>query len=130
MKRLISLPALCLALLVLWAGSGCGDKKSVKVVPVRGKVTAGGEPVPDGNVSFIPVTASEAKAGASSGQIKNGEYVIYTEGKEGAPEGQYKVMVTPPMMPSAGGGPPKTPFNKKYSDASKTPLLLHVPSNS
>jgi hypothetical protein len=130
MKRLISLPALCLALLVLSAGSGCGDKTSVKVVPVHGKVTVDGQPVTEGNVSLLPASGTESKAGMSAGQIKNGEYVIYTGGKEGAPEGQYKVTVTPPMMPSAGGGPPKTPFNSNYSNASKTPLTLKVPADN
>jgi hypothetical protein len=128
MKRLISFPTLCLAMLVLSAAvSGCGDKTSVKTVPVRGKVTVGNEPVAEGNVSLIP-TSKDAKSGMSAGQIKNGEYVIYTGGKEGAPEGQYKVTVTPSMMPSSGGGAPKTPFNSKYSDVNKTTLTLTVPS--
>ena len=103
----------------------------MKLTPVRGKVTlADGKAVQEGNVTFIPVKGSEAKAGLSAGQIKNGEYTLYTDGKVGAPEGQYKVTVTPPMMPTGGKEAPTTTFDRKYSDQATTPLMLHVPSNS
>jgi hypothetical protein len=130
MKRLISRPALGLVLLVLLTGLGCKGGTNVKTVPVRGKVTVGNETVSEGNVTLVPASAGDEKGVLSAGQIKNGEYVIYSGGKEGAPEGSYNVTVTPPMMPSQGGGMPKTPFNSKYSDAKKTPLKLTVPSAS
>jgi hypothetical protein len=128
MKRLISRPALGLVLLVLLTGFGCKEGKNVKLVPVRGKVMVGTETVAEGNVTLVPSSAGDEKGVLSAGQIKNGEYVIYSGGKEGAPEGNYKVTVTPPMMPTQGGGMPKTPFNSKYSDAKKTTLTLTVPS--
>jgi predicted small lipoprotein YifL len=128
MKRLFS-PLALAGLFVLVVLAGCG-KPGPKTVPVQGKVTVGDQPVQEGNVSFIPASATEAKAGMSAGQIKNGEYTIYTSGKEGAPEGKYKVTVTPSMVPTGGKGPPTAPFNKKYRDVQSTPLTIDVPSAS
>jgi len=126
MNRIFSLTALALSLLFL---VGCGGP-SVKTVPVRGKVTVKGQPVNDGNVTLVPASGSDAKGVLSAGQIKNGEYTIYTAGKEGAPEGQYKVTVTTSMVPTGGKGPPQAPFNAKYTNAMNTPLQLKVPSSS
>jgi hypothetical protein len=129
MKRWSSPTALCLALLVLTALTGCGGT-SVEMVPVRGKVTVGSLNVADGNVSFIPATQGDVKVGMSAGQIKDGEFAIFTDGKAGVPAGQYKVTVTPQMVPTAGGGPPATLYNKKYSSVATTTLNVKVPSDN
>jgi len=127
MRRLISLPLLALALVILPAVLGCGGP-TVKTVPVSGKVTVGGQPAPDGNVSFVPVSAGDSKVGAPAGQIKNGEYTVSTAGKPGAPEGKYKVTVHGSMVPT--GGKPPASFNRIYSDAKTTPLTIDVPSSN
>jgi hypothetical protein len=121
------------ALLCAALASGCGGS-SVKLVPVSGKVTVGGQPVTAGQVSFLPVTEGEgakAKAAAGSanatGQIEaNGEYKLFTNGKEGAVPGKYKVTVTPSMMPTGGTKAPTAPYSPKFSDAKQTPLTKEV----
>src|SRR5262245_48884505 len=86
--------------------AGCGGGPSVANAPVRGKVTVGGEALSGGQVSFFPVAADPNAKGFSAGSIgTGGEYILYTAGKAGAPLGQYKVTVTPPMVPSADGKP-------------------------
>jgi hypothetical protein len=129
MKRWSSAAVFCLALFVLPVVTGCGGK-SVELTPVRGKVTVGGQNVADGNVSFIPTTAGEVKVGMSAGQIKDGEFVIYTEGKAGVPAGQYTITVTPQMVPTGGKGGPETLYNKKYTNAKTSPLNVKVPSDN
>ena len=117
--------------------AGCGGS-SVKLVPVSGKVTVGGQPVTSGQVSFLPATEGEgvhAKAAAgsapASGQIEaNGEYKLFTNGKEGAPPGKYKVIVTPSMVPTGGTKAPTTPYNAKFSDAKLTNLTKEVVSGA
>lgn len=126
MSRLLSRPV-CLFLLGAAFGAGC--KPSVSVTPVSGKVTLNGQPVASGQVSLLPL---EEKPGAelSAGQIdSSGEYKIYTAGKEGAPLGQYKVTVTPSMMPMGGTKAPPRPFPAKYSDTKDTPLRIEVVSS-
>jgi hypothetical protein len=116
---------------------GCGGS-SVKLVPVSGKVTVGGQPVTSGQVSFVPVTEGEgvnAKAAPgsapASGQIEaSGEYKLFTNGKEGAAPGKYKVTVTPSMMPTGGTKAPTAPFNAKFSDIKQTPLTKEVASGA
>jgi len=118
--------ALVLGVLVL-SLPGCGS--SVKVSPVRGKVTADGAPVTSGQVSYIP-TSADQKGGMSAGQItSSGEYTIYTAGKEGAPLGTYKVTVTASMVPGGGKSMPTTPYSNKYSTAATTPLTIEVVAN-
>jgi hypothetical protein len=123
-------PVLRLCLLVLLSTpllAGCGS--SVAVVPVTGKVTVDGQPLTAGQVSLVPL---EAKPGAvaSAGAIDaNGDYVIYTGGKTGAPPGKYKVTVTPAMLPSGDNKKPVIPFNQKFGDATKTTLSIDVVSS-
>jgi len=117
---------LVLGLLVV----GCG-KSSIKVEPVRGKVTVDGQPVTSGQVSLLPTTQDKDTGNLSAGTIDtSGEYKIFTAGKEGAPAGKYKVTVTPSMVPMTGATTaPTTPFNAKYRDAKTTPLEINVVAN-
>jgi hypothetical protein len=114
---------------------GCGGK-SAKLVPVSGKVTLDGQPVTSGQVTLIqPVKdpTAESPAGSPTGLItgpidSTGSYKVFTDGKEGAPLGRYKVTVTPSMMPMSAepGKTPSLPFDMTYGDPSKTPLEYTV----
>jgi hypothetical protein len=107
---------------------GCGGKQPPKNFPVSGTITMDDQPVTSGQVSFIPASDKQAPADLSAGKIENGQYKIFTGGKEGAPLGSYKVTVTPSMVPPQGGGaPPQLPAN--YSDPSKTVLKIEVVEN-
>jgi hypothetical protein len=123
----------CAAALFL---SGCGSP-SAKLVPVSGKVTLDGQPLTAGQVTLYSTTKEktpESTAGLSSGTVdSSGNYKILTAGKDGAPLGKYKVLVTPPMMPmeNAGSkGPPSLPFSMDYGDPNKTPLNIDVVENA
>ncbi len=92
--------------------AGCGGPTSVATLPVNGKVTVDGKPVTSGQVSFIALD-EKIGAGLCTGTISaGGEYKISSDGQPGAPLGNYKVTVTPPMVPPSGGAAaPPPPFN-------------------
>jgi hypothetical protein len=115
----------------LLAVGGCGTGLP-PLLPVSGKATVDGQPLTGGNVALISQTAEkDSKVPPSVGQIDaNGNYEIYTGGRVGAPAGKYKVVVTPPTMPTEKGGAPKLPFPKLYSDAKRTTLSIEVTPNA
>jgi hypothetical protein len=129
MSRILSFARLCI-LLSICAGFGLGCKKSdvtFDTIPVSGKVTVDGHPVTDGQVSFIPFDKEQKAGGMCTGKIDvSGGYVLYTDGKDGAPPGRYKVTVTPSMVPTGGNKMPTMPFNIKYSEVAKTDLIVIV----
>ena len=117
-------------LAILLLALGCGGGTSLHLVPVHGKVTLeDGHAVSGGQVSFFP-TSEEKKAGLITGTLGNGgEYKLFTDGKEGAPTGKYKVTVNPSMVPTGGTKGPTTPFNQKYMNPKTTDLTVDVTDN-
>jgi hypothetical protein len=138
MHRLISPRGVVIVLIGIGLAPGCGGQKEVPLAPVTGKVTVDGKPLTSGTVSLVPDVplgdegAKEASkmqtAGLSGGEIKpDGTYKIYTGGKEGAPLGKYKVRVLPPVTETKEDkGAADIGFDKKYTDANKTPLRFEV----
>jgi hypothetical protein len=134
-SQLLFLAALFLAM----AASGCGDASGVgRTVPVMGKVTLNDVPFtakttvilfkPDaskGNTSpFEPVGTVDAE----------GNYTLTTKGKNGAPPGWYKVVVT--AREEAAPVQPKTPkqharslLPAKYGRAETSGLSIEVVEN-
>lgn len=97
-------PRRCLALVLaaLVAGalaSGCGDASGVgRTVPVRGKVTVGDVPL-TAKSTVLLFKPDAAKGNTSpfepTGTVdEKGNYQLTTKGKNGAPPGWYKVVVT------------------------------------
>ena len=120
-----------LMLLGLTTGSGCSsDPPLPPLFPVTGTVTVDGVPLTSGNVSLVPVVVEEGKtaAASSSGQIDgSGNYTIFTGGHAGAPQGKFKVGVTPSMVPQEGvKGMPKAPFHDRFRDPNKSQLSIDV----
>jgi hypothetical protein len=111
------LPALAAVLSV--AGCGPGEK----LVEVKGKVTAGGEPLANCVVTYIPEDpAAKDKARPISMTNEKGEYALVTNGKPGAPLGKYTVVVStsapqPGTTPTTQGAQGLDP---KYSDSAQT----------
>lgn len=130
MKRLLSrVPGCLLASMCALLTLSCAKKDAdvPDTVPVSGKVTVDGQPVTGGNVSFLPFDKEQKTGAMCAGQIDpTGAYVIYTGGKDGAPPGRYKVTVTPSMVPTGNNKMPSSPFNVKFSDPSKTTLIVTV----
>jgi len=108
--------------------TGCGgDGSSVKLVPVTGKVTADGKPLTVGTVTFQPDDSkgNTSKAIPSGVVSENGTYKLFTDGKEGAPPGFYKVGVSPLGMSGSTMANPTDPkmmnsltaatYNQRYT---------------
>jgi hypothetical protein len=133
MKRVVFSPHMGLAVL-LWVplAAGCGSR--TPLAPVAGKVTLDGQPVTGGQVTLVSVGDAakvDPKGSLSAGQIDSGgQYKIFTGGKEGAPLGQYKVTVTPSMVPAPDATKaPTVPFNAKFMNVRDTPLTVEVVDN-
>lgn len=133
MTRILSRGSVCLFVsLCALIGLSCKKDSNIpETVPVSGKVTVDGQPVTAGNVSYTAFDKDQKVGAACAGQIDpTGGYVIYTGGKTGAPPGRYKVTVTPSMIPTGDKKMPSVPFNTKFSDGAKTPLIINVQANA
>lgn len=94
-----SLPAIVSLVLL-----GCGDGSQVDTAPVAGTVTANGEPVAGGSLTFTPAAdGDKILSGKPATAIvqEDGSYVLTTyEAGDGAVVGKHKVSYTPAL----GGG--------------------------
>jgi hypothetical protein len=116
---------LVLAALAALAVGGCGSK-SVSVVPVKGKVLLGGQPLQTGSVSTTPPAGR-----GSRGSIEaDGSFELSTFGDhDGALPGTHAVAVIA-REPSIGSGPEATPGRllvpKRYTDPTTSDLSIEV----
>ena len=128
-------PLLC-ALLV----AGCGDSRGVgRLYPVTGKIAHNGGPltVPTTMVLFKPdASRGNASQFEPAGTVdEEGNYTVLTEGKEGAPLGWYKIIVTATsteleMLHGKRDHPrPKSLLPAKYGQAKTTDLAVEVVAN-
>ncbi|RUL83321.1 hypothetical protein [Tautonia sociabilis] len=108
MRPLARFPALVGGLLLLVL-AGCADDGIGKRYPVSGTITYNGEPVPHGNIFFVPDDPNTGRA--ATGTIENGRYRLSTAGKnDGALPGSYKIRIvakeidTSQVLANAGGG--------------------------
>jgi hypothetical protein len=101
----------------LW-GCGSNTDKRPETVPVQGKVTYKGQPVPKGTITFHSDSGE-----AATGEIQtDGSYRLSTfADKDGAIPGHHKVMIIandadPTLMPGSSPGykPPKDLVPPKY----------------
>jgi hypothetical protein len=130
MLRIVRFYLLACGCVGLAAGCDSGPKLP-PLVPVSGKVTIGGQPATGGNVTLVPAAPGTLPQGViATGSIdSSGNYQISSGGKTGAPVGQYKVTVSPSMVPGSGGSMSDTKeVFKKYS-AKNTPLNIDVKEN-
>jgi hypothetical protein len=116
------------AALLLLAVVGC-DKSGVgRTLPVSGKVTVNGQPLSKGTLAFKP---DDSKGNTlkiePGGDIENGTYVLFTNGKPGAPPGWYKVVIVGTQeIDSTNPTAVKPMVAPVYSDPQKTTLLVEV----
>src|SRR5262245_8619033 len=117
--------ACCLAL----ALAGCGDA-GPRLVPVAGRVTVDGQPVKAGTLSFRP---DKAKGNTSLhepyGEIDAaGNYKLFTNQKEGAPAGWYRVavMAAEPVDVGNLSGQARWFANPKYASVDTSGLTVEV----
>ena len=112
------LSKLALALLAAFT-IGCGQSTDFDKVVVRGVVTLDGEPIPNGELRFIPTNGT--KGPISGGPIKDGAYVA--QGRGGVPVGEHRVEIkayrpaTKPGQPiSPEGGPAEQYLDKRFNE--------------
>jgi len=123
--RLLTI-ACCLAL----CSAGCGDSSGPKLVPVAGKVTVDGQPVKAGTLSFRP---DKSKGNMSphepGGEIDSaGNFKLFTNRKEGAPVGWYRVAVMAGEPVDVGNlsGQARWFANPKFASADTSGLSVEV----
>lgn len=99
---------------LLLATLGCGGSGRVganlKVTPVSGKVTLGGEPLADAQVTLaFEGNPPDGFVGAGAKTDAQGNFEVFTGGQKGAPAGTYKVVISKlvgadgkPAVPSEG----------------------------
>jgi hypothetical protein len=109
---------------------GCDDSGgSSKLVPVKGKVTLGDQPLTRGSVSFRLQDAPEGGTSPEPyGSIgSDGTYTLFTKQKEGAPIGKYWVIVESTEAPTEGATvTPKSLINPRYADPEAKLLTVEV----
>lgn len=117
--------------LVVLAGSGCAED-SDGFFPVGGKVSAGGQPIKTGTVTFRPDASkgNETRHHPTGDIDSQGNYLLYTIGKPGAPPGWYRVMVFADGNPApAPGVPPRWLHHVKYTTEGSTDVRMEVVEN-
>ena len=111
--------------------AGCQSSDAPTVIDVTGTVTAGGEPVPYAELSFIP---DDGQRGSSGSTDDSGSYVLlHTRGATGAVIGTHEVTVSiPPVDPTTvsqverergGTGPPVKVLTKTVEVTPDTETL-------
>lgn len=127
----------CLWLVVLLSAAGCGDGKVGRNV-VHGKVNVDGKPAAAMLVIFCPVGGSPEfqKVRPMGVSKEDGTFELNTfGGSDGAPAGQYKVLMTWPAQtkgPSRDGtvqmGADR--LQGRYNDLEKSPFTVEVKSGT
>jgi hypothetical protein len=110
--------------------AGCSGSKLPPLVPVTGTVTVNGQPVAGAQVLLWPQWAGAPPMQCYATTDSSGNFKILTDGREGAPVGNYKVTVSPgPGMmvpPPDPKKPPAMPFELKYTNVKETDKRINV----
>jgi hypothetical protein len=110
--------------------AGCGKSSGIEKVVVTGMVTLDGQPIPNGEIRFIP--ASGTPGPISGGAIKEGQYVA--QGRGGVPLGNHQVDIRAYRVKAKGpgqagsidaeGGPAVQYLDAKYNE--RTTLTAEI----
>jgi hypothetical protein len=105
--------------IILLAALGCGQTSDLDKVVVRGTVTLDGQPIPNGELRFIPTNGT--KGPISGGPIKDGAYVA--QGRGGVPVGEHRVEIKayrpagkPGQSISPEGGPAEQYLDRRFNE--------------
>jgi len=129
------------ALLFVFLAAGCGDSSGVgRTLPVAGKITLDDKPV-TATSTIVLLKPDTARGNTSpfepTGTVDSeGNYRIFTKGKNGAPPGWYKVIVTATEPRAAEEtGPlnhrpgPRSLLPAQYGQAATTTVAFEVVEN-
>ncbi len=113
-----------MCLLLLISGfAGCSRSSaniSLPVVPVEGVVTLDGQPLPDADVTAIPVGATEGLGGSARTNAAGEFHLQHVRGEPGLPPGEYKFTVSLRKRPDGTVPPVNDPTPPIESDAVET----------
>lgn len=130
---------ICLLMILLGTATGCGANPEAKplpaTVPVSGVVTLNGQPLSAATVIFIPQGQTKGTECQGKTDESGGYRLTQQHGGEGAPPGDYKVVINrllrgdgtplPPEGAGAGGIAVET-LPRQYSDITATKLTAVV----
>ncbi len=119
--------------------AGCGSSKP-ELTEVNGVVLLGGNPLPNAEITLIPVAGAEPdKASLIAVTDDHGKFQITTNGKPGAAPGDYLVIVAEGPMPEElrdenlqdkasnyRATQKNRPIPAKYSSAAKSDLKMTI----
>jgi hypothetical protein len=126
-RRLMGLAFVtCIAIL----GTGCRPAGE-PLLPVSGRITLDGRPLPRGSVTLRSEPTGATWHQPTGTIDKPGEYVVYTNGRPGAPAGSYRVTVFATETTTAADGTahpglPKSLIPLRYNQPEQSPLRLTV----
>src|SRR5207248_8852791 len=103
--------------------AGCGDS-GPKMYPVSGTVTFDDQPIPEGDIVFLP---EEKQFGPDAGKIKDGKYAFRAKG------GKKKVQIQASRLIPGKKGPMGEPAREDYIPPrynTKTELTADVGSGT
>lgn len=134
---------LCVILAGCLGMVGCGGGSDrLKVVPVEGTVSLGGQPLAGAVVSFVPEAAGKGLLSATGTADESGKFKLSAGNYVGLPAGKYKVAVTHYTMKDGSpvnssdptldveqlkfAGKLKQTVPREYSDLDRTTLRMEV----
>lgn len=122
---------LYLIALIVAVSMGCEQKVAETLFPVTGQIKLDGQPLNSGSLTLRP-DGLDQHWQQPTGMIEaGGHFVVYTNGRAGAPPGTYRVIVfvTETTATEAGAarpGLPRSLIPARYNDPLQTPLRLEV----
>ena len=112
--------------------AGCSREEPLNLVPVSGTVSVAGKPLTMGVVSLRPDGDNETLHHPTGTIDSAGKYQLQTVGRDGAPPGQYKVLVFADGNTATTSGKavhpamPKWLVNQRYTAVETTDLTLEI----
>ncbi|MBD3675431.1 MAG: hypothetical protein HUJ26_18100 [Planctomycetaceae bacterium] len=116
--------------------TGCGmGSQTPDLSPVKGVVTVEGQPVPEGQVTFVPDSTQGTRGPSFVGELqKNGTFSVRgPNGVEGAIPGTYHVVINRPAVSSADlmkAAQERKVNRSEFKKSSLIPLVYETPNST
>lgn len=113
----------------------CGCGGGPKVVPVSGRVTMNGNPLPNAVVVFQPMASSRGTdpgPGSVGVTDADGRFTLYSQldkSQPGAVVGKHRVRISPTEGGPAGDADATNPTKQKQAGGKKIPVRYNVESD-
>jgi hypothetical protein len=113
-----------------FAFGGCHEQAGSELIPVSGRVLLDDAPIGPGSLSLRPIAGTGTWDQPAGMIADDGAYQVFTNGKPGAPPGNYAVVVfiheQPPADGSAHPGLPQSLIPARYNDPARSGLSLNI----